>query len=93
MAALVTTSDFDLDQLSRIVHDGLASYARPIFIRILPQMEITGTFKHRKIDLVREGFDPATLSDPLFFRDPEKGHYVPLDASAFERIESGQIRL
>jgi fatty-acyl-CoA synthase len=93
MAALVTNDDFDMDVLSRLVEDGLASYARPIFVRILQQMDITGTFKHRKLDLVREGFDPAQLSDRLFFRDPEKGRYVPLDASAFERIESGQIRL
>ena len=93
MAALVTNDDFDMDVLSRLVEDGLASYARPIFVRILQQMDITGTFKHRKLDLVREGFDPAQLSDRLFFRDPEKGRYVPLDVSAFERIESGQIRL
>ena len=93
MAALVTNDDFELDALSGLVEEGLASYARPIFIRILPQMEITGTFKHRKVDLVREGFDPATLSDQLFYRDPGKGRYLPLDTSAFERIESGEIRL
>jgi fatty-acyl-CoA synthase len=93
MAALVTTDAFDIDELSGIVEDALASYARPIFIRILPQLEVTGTFKHRKVDLVREGFDPRTLTDRLFFRDPEKGRYVPLDVGAFERIESGQIRL
>jgi fatty-acyl-CoA synthase len=93
MAALVTNGDFDIDALSGVVEEGLASYARPIFIRILPQMEITGTFKHRKVDLVREGFDPAQLSDRLYFRDPEKGRYVPLDINTFERIESGQIRL
>ncbi len=93
MAALVINDDFDIDVLSGLVEDGLAPYARPIFIRILPQMEITGTFKQRKIDLVREGFDPVRLSDRLFFRDPEKRRYLPLDASSFERIESGQIRL
>ena len=93
MASLVTNGKFDIDTLSRVVEDGLASYARPIFVRILPQMEITGTFKHRKVDLVREGFDPTKLSDRLFFRDPEKGHYVPLDINAFERIEAGQVRL
>jgi fatty-acyl-CoA synthase len=93
MAALVANADFDIDSLSRLVEEGLASYARPIFIRLLQQMEITGTFKHRKVDLVREGFDPAKLSDRLFFRDPEKGRYVALDPGAFERIESGQIRL
>ena len=93
MAALVTNDEFDIDALSRLIEEGLASYARPIFVRILPQMEITGTFKHRKVDLVREGFDPAKLSDGLYFRDPEKGRYIPLDISAFERIKAGQIRL
>jgi len=93
MAALVTTGEFDIEALDAIVEDGLASYARPIFVRILPQMEITGTFKHRKVDLVREGFDPTKLTDRLYFRDPEKGRYVPLDLAAFERIGEGQIRL
>jgi fatty-acyl-CoA synthase len=93
MAALVTTESFDIDALDRVVEEGLASYARPIFIRILPQMEITGTFKHRKVDLVREGYDPHKLSDRLYFRDPEKGRYVPLDVPAFERIEAGEVRV
>ncbi len=93
MAAIVTNDDFDVDSLSRVVEEGLASYARPIFVRILPQMEITGTFKHRKVDLVREGYDPTTLTDPLYFRDPEKGRYVPLDPGVRERIDSGRIRL
>lgn len=93
MAALVTNENFDIEALDRTVEEGLASYARPIFVRILPEMEITGTFKHRKVDLVREGFDPAKLADRLYFRDPEKGRYVPLDLAAFERIGSGQIRL
>ena len=93
MAALVTNENFDIEALDSVVEEGLASYARPIFVRILPQMEITGTFKHRKVDLVREGFDPTKLTDRLYFRDPEKGRYVPLDLAAFERIGAGQIRL
>jgi fatty-acyl-CoA synthase len=93
MAALVTNADFDIEELGRIVDDELASYARPLFVRLLPEMEITGTFKQRKVDLVREGFDPTTLSDRLYFRDPDKGRYVPLDPTAYERIESGQVRL
>jgi len=93
MAAVVTNEEFDLDALDRIVEEGLASYARPIFIRILPQMEITETFKHRKVDLVRDGFDPTKLEDRLYFRDPEKGRHVALDVGAFERIQAAQIRL
>ncbi len=93
MAALVTTDDFDLEALGRRVEDELAFYARPIFVRLLPEMETTGTFKHRKVDLVKEGFDPIQIADPIFYRDPEKGRYVPLDAGAHERILNGDIRL
>jgi fatty-acyl-CoA synthase len=93
MAAIVTNDEFDLENLGRVVTEGLASYARPIFLRILPKMEITGTFKHRKIDLVTEGFDPARLSDPIYFLDPTKGLYAPLDGAAFDRLKHGDIRL
>jgi fatty-acyl-CoA synthase len=56
-------------------------------------MEITGTFKQRKVDLVRDGFDPRRLSDPIHFLDPETRRYVRLDTDLFERIGCGQIRL
>ncbi len=93
MAALVVNADFDLDRLSAAIHRGLAAYARPLFLRILPEMEITGTFKHRKVDLVREGFDPSKLPDALYFRDAAAGRYVPLDAARYEAITSGRERL
>jgi fatty-acyl-CoA synthase len=44
----------------------LASYARPLFLRLLPQMESTGTFKQRKVDFVKEGLDPTVISDKLW---------------------------
>ena len=93
MAALVSTDEFDLEAFGRRVEQELAFYARPLFVRLLPQMEITGTFKHRKVDLVKEGFDPAQLEDPIYYRDPEKACYVPLDAIAFDRIANGEIRV
>jgi fatty-acyl-CoA synthase len=93
MAAVVASPEMDLDALGHRIDAELATYARPVFVRILPEMEITGTFKHRKVDLVREGFDPRTISDPLFFRDAEKGGYVPLDLGLYERIQAGQIRI
>ena len=93
MAALVTGADFDLDALATRVERELAPYARPLFLRMLPEMEITGTFKHRKVDLVRDGFDPRKIDDALYFFDAQKGKYTPLDAGVYERITSGQIRL
>ncbi|MEM9175825.1 MAG: long-chain-acyl-CoA synthetase [Myxococcota bacterium] len=93
MAALVTTDAFDLEAFGRRVEQELAFYARPLFVRLLPQMEITGTFKHRKVDLVKEGFDPTQLEDAVYYRDPEKASYVPLDPIAYDRIANGEIRI
>ena len=56
-------------------------------------LEVTGTFKHRKVELAKEGFDPATVADPLWFRMPETGDYVRLDPALRARIVSGGIRL
>lgn len=93
MAALVVNPRFDLERLSSAIHQDLAAYARPLFLRILPEMEITGTFKHRKVDLVRDGFDPRKVSDPIYFRDPALGRYVRLDAGLCDAILNGQTRL
>jgi fatty-acyl-CoA synthase len=64
-----------------------------MFLRLKREIDATSTFKQRKIDLVREGFDPQKTDDPLYFKDPERGEYVPLDAALFERIQSGALRL
>ena len=39
----------DLEGLLDHVTKELPSYARPLFLRMLPEVEITGTFKHRKV--------------------------------------------
>jgi len=46
---------------------------------------MTTTFKLRKVDLQRQGYDPAQFGDPLFVRDDDAGRYVPLTAAAVAR--------
>ena len=93
MAALVPGAAFDLDRLHAHVHARLAYFARPLFLRLQKAIDATSTFKQKKIDLVREGFDPAVVADPLFFDDVAAGRYVPLDASLREEILVGRRRL
>ena len=71
----------------------LPAYARPLFLRMLPEIEITGTFKHRKVDSVAEGFDPSCVDDALYFLDAMSGGYVPLDGALHDRILAGDVRL
>jgi len=92
MAALVVDEGFDPAALQAHVDAALPAYARPVFLRIAPQIETTGTFKQRKMDLVREGFDPGRVKAPLYVRLPDKG-YVPLRPALFKKIAEGQVRL
>ncbi|MEA3198004.1 MAG: fatty-acyl-CoA synthase, partial [Gammaproteobacteria bacterium] len=80
-AALVVDAKFDLAAFRADVALRLPAYARPVFLRLLETIEFTGTFKHRKQDLIEAGFDPARIGDKLYFDDPRTQSYVPLDAA------------
>jgi fatty-acyl-CoA synthase len=93
MAALVTTPGFDISKLATALSTSLPAYARPVFIRLLPEIEITGTFKQRKVDLVKAGFDPNQLHDPLYWFDPATARFEPLTQAIYAAILSGKIKL
>jgi fatty-acyl-CoA synthase len=93
MAAIVCEGQCDLGALHAHLAANLPPYARPLFLRIQRQLDITGTFKQKKVDLVREGFNPLATKDPIFFSDPQANTYVPLDAAFYLRLENGSIRL
>jgi fatty-acyl-CoA synthase len=93
MAALVVDRQFDLKAFRRSVRERLPAYARPVFLRLLPALEATGTFKPVKQELVRAGFDPAQVSDPLYVDDPRASAYVPIDAARYAEINEGRVRL
>ncbi len=92
MAAIVPAGEVDLGKLSAHLAAALPSYARPLFLRLKRETETTGTFKYRKVDLVEEGYDPAKVSEPLYFADPVSGEFRPVDADAFAAIQSGGMR-
>jgi len=93
MAALVTTPGCDISKLATALSTSLPAYARPVFIRLLPEIEITGTFKQRKVDLVKAGFDPNQLHDPLYWFDPATARFEPLTQAIYAAILSGKIKL
>jgi fatty-acyl-CoA synthase len=93
MAALVVDTEFDLEAFPAYLETNLAPYARPLFIRLQREIVTTGTFKHKKVDLVEQGFAPHVVSDLLYFADPESGAFAPLDRKLYERIVAGEFRL
>jgi fatty-acyl-CoA synthase len=93
MAALVVDGNFDMDGLTKRLADHLAAYARPIFLRLQPQIDVTGTFKQRKVDLVKDGFNPSTIADPLYWFDPATQRYERLDAARYADISEDRVKL
>ncbi len=93
MAALVVDGTFELASLRRHLATGLPQYARPLFVRIVPSLELTGTFKLRKQDLEQQGYDPARIADEIYFEDGRLDAFVRLDTPLYERICSGAVRL
>ena len=93
MAALVAAKGFELAELRRALAARLPDYARPLFVRIVSALELTGTFKLRKQELALEGYDPARVRDALYIDDPARGAYVPLDAELHARLQAGKLRV
>ncbi len=93
MAALVADPAINLFGLREHLYGRLPAYARPRFLRIQDEIEVTGTFKYSKTDLARQGYDPAATSDTIYLDDPESGAFIQLDKALYDRIQAGQIRL
>ena len=95
MAALVVDAAFDVTSLAAHLKPRLPAYARPIFLRLTPALEVTGTFKQRKIDLVRDGFDPATIARgeerPVFDMPGDGLRYVRDSIGVDTVVVNGQV--
>jgi fatty-acyl-CoA synthase len=93
MAALVVDGDLDLAALRAHLKSSLPDYAQPLFLRIKGEIDVTGTFKQKKVDLVRQGFDPDGTRDPIYFNDPDTRAFVRLDRDLYARIQGGEVRV
>lgn len=93
MAAVVPGAGFDPAELRAHLAGVLPAYARPLFLRIVPALPLTETFKKASHRFAAEGFDPSAIPDPLYFEDAAAEAYVPLDRPLFEAICSGALRL
>jgi fatty-acyl-CoA synthase len=91
MAGLVVDAGFDPAAFAAYAQPRLPPYAQPVFLRLLPGIVVTGTFKYRKLDLVADGFDPAKVKDPLYVKGPRG--YQKLTKAVFAKIMAGELRL
>ncbi|WP_181101138.1 long-chain-acyl-CoA synthetase [Stutzerimonas stutzeri] len=68
---------FDPKAFFELTASRLPRYAAPVFVRVCASADLTSTFKLRKIDLQRQGYDSRQFEDPLYIRDEASGSYQP----------------
>ncbi|KAI8059172.1 hypothetical protein BC940DRAFT_314197 [Gongronella butleri] len=95
MAAIVldNPSSFDFKGYAKHLKEQLPSYAVPQFLRIVPAMEITGTFKQQKVQFRNQGIDLAKVptDHPLYWLKNDE--YVPFKQEDLDAINAGKAKL
>jgi len=86
--SLDDANSFDWDGFSDYVQSSLPKYARPLFIRIIQEMDTTGTFKLKKNDLRNEAFDVSKVTDAVYCLKPNSSNYEVLDNGWLQTINS-----
>jgi acyl-CoA synthetase (AMP-forming)/AMP-acid ligase II len=90
MALLSVTDEFNFNEFSEHIEKNLNAFQLPYFLRITETMKTTGTFKHQKEDLKKQGFDPDIIEDKIYFY--QKGNYVEMNNDLYNRIQTGEER-
>ena len=107
-AAIVPTQDtslekFDFKSLAEHALNSMPRYAVPIFVRVMQELEYTGTMKLQKGRLRTEGIDPekihtsakekGEMPDKMYWLPPGKREYVPFEQKNWLEVNGGKVRL
>ena len=95
MAAITLTTDlkqFDIKGFTNHIKSKLPNYAVPIFIRIRPSQEITGTFKYKKGTLKTDGFDYESFKEPVFVLLPGESQYQEINTQLNGELKQGKYK-
>ncbi len=93
MAALVLqegVAGFDAENFSAHINQELPAYARPVFLRVMTQLDTTGTFKMVKSELRNQGFDLSRITDPVYVMLPGTDGYQLLTPESAASVRDGE---
>ena len=83
--------EFKWSDFSKFVAEKLPKYAQPVFIRIIKELETTGTFKLKKNDLREEAYHLDKIKgDQIYIKKPGNSSYEVLDKSYYDIIIRGE---
>ena len=77
-----------VDAFSTFLRSELPAYAVPLFVRIQPDIDVTGTFKMVKGDLRKQAYDIRSFDDTVYALLPGSDRYAAFDLAMLEKIEA-----
>jgi len=96
MVAMTLEQGTDLDptKFTTYCRANLPSYSVPVFIRFLPnEINLTGTFKHQKVEYRNEGCDPSKITDKMWWFNAATGTFEPYGPEEYRKICAGESKL
>ena len=94
MATITVSQDFtetDWQALTHFLRDNLPSYSIPVFIRLRRDLEVTGTFKYRKVELKQEAYHLEKVTEDIVFLDSKNNCYQTLTLDIEQQINAGLL--
>jgi len=91
----ITEANADFKGLGKYMLSSLPRYAVPIFLRITPALEYTGTLKIQKGRLKKEGIEleKFTGNDRMYWLPADADEYRPFTQKDLEALRAGTARL
>ena len=81
--------EFDGAALARTAYAHLPPYAVPLFVRIVPELAHTSTFKSQKVELRKQGYG-EDVGDPLYVLAGREEGYVPFYPEYVDEVKDGK---
>ncbi|KAK3097888.1 hypothetical protein FSP39_014187 [Pinctada imbricata] len=96
MAAVMLKNEYTVNEkllkkLYKHCERELPFYARPLFLRFMTEFIITQTMKNRKVELVKEAYDPFEVKDALYVIDPQNKSYKPLTKANYQQVINSKL--
>jgi fatty-acyl-CoA synthase len=86
---LKSGAEFDGAALARTAYAHLPPYAVPLFVRIVPEIAHTSTFKSQKVELRKQGYG-EDVNDPLYVLAGREDGYVPFYPEYVDEVKDGK---
>ncbi|MFX0080570.1 MAG: AMP-binding protein [Candidatus Hodarchaeota archaeon] len=84
---------FNSKKFAKFVIENLPKYSIPIFVRVQNELEFTGTYKLKKFNLQKQGYDINKIKDTIYLWNSSTQSYKLLNMDDYMNILTGKYNI